>query len=551
MQWYIVGRDMHVLCACSSDNHMTLPIDDSNDGQKIELISNVAIGTYDFTTTAYHNDSKYLSAGNYVVFKDKYNEYRMYTIMTIDGDSELSVHCEDIGLDLLNETVAAATFSGGTNAVNLINDRVLYDTGWSIGRNDAGTGRNIGSDIQVGVGDTTCLALLQKIMDQIGYEADFSVTMVGTMVTQMKVNIYSRIGSSRIKERFLDDFNLLSLSRKVSIENLATCVVMSDSGSFSMVNETYDDGDIYSPANDRHIYSRKANALWNRFRPYYMTSNPGTAYIVKHLNYSCNSNRALLDYGVRRLREICEPQVTYEMKLKDLNAGLGDQITITDQSRAEAIYLTARVTGVENHYSQEGLDTGTVSNVKQMQSNLANAIISEAKKNIVGIKGTEISYARNSSAVTPPSDTDTWSPDIPVQTIPDAMNDRNSFLWTRTVTTYTDGSKNTAYSVSKKGMDAVSLIIQSSNGTIFKNAKISTILTVRIIVGKTEITNSSEMTAMFDTVAHLQWKQKQNGDTDWTVLEAKDSRLSDNGFIFKIGVDDVNKKAVFACELIY
>lgn len=52
MEWFVIGRDMHVLCNPSTDSPGSLPIDDSgsNQGQTITLTNNVAIGTYDFTT---------------------------------------------------------------------------------------------------------------------------------------------------------------------------------------------------------------------------------------------------------------------------------------------------------------------------------------------------------------------------------------------------------------------------------------------------------------------------------------------------------------------
>ena len=109
MEWFIIGRDMHVLCNPSTDTPDSLQIDDSgsNQGQIISLTNNVAIGTYDFTTFPDHEDVKYITEGNYIAFKDKYGKDRLYTIMTVEGDDELDVHCEDIGLDLINEVAGA------------------------------------------------------------------------------------------------------------------------------------------------------------------------------------------------------------------------------------------------------------------------------------------------------------------------------------------------------------------------------------------------------------------------------------------------------------
>ncbi len=59
-----------------------------------------------------------------------------------------------------------------------------------------------------------------------------------------------------------------------------------------------------------------------------------------------------------------------------------------------------------------------------------------------GVKSTDITYQASTSGTTIP--TDTWSTSIP--TVP-----AGSFLWTRTIITYTDNSKSTSYSIGKIG----------------------------------------------------------------------------------------------------
>ena len=59
-----------------------------------------------------------------------------------------------------------------------------------------------------------------------------------------------------------------------------------------------------------------------------------------------------------------------------------------------------------------------------------------------GVKSTDITYQASTSGTTIP--TDTWSTSIP--TVP-----AGSFLWTRTIITYTDNSKSTSYSIGKMG----------------------------------------------------------------------------------------------------
>ncbi|WP_250533570.1 hypothetical protein [Caballeronia sp. AZ10_KS36] len=64
----------------------------------------------------------------------------------------------------------------------------------------------------------------------------------------------------------------------------------------------------------------------------------------------------------------------------------------------------------------------------------------------VGVASAAVTYQTSASGTTVP--TGTWSGSVPALT-------QGQFLWTRTVTTYTDASTSTAYSVAYQGADAV------------------------------------------------------------------------------------------------
>lgn len=106
----------------------------------------------------------------------------------------------------------------------------------------------------------------------------------------------------------------------------------------------------------------------------------------------------------------------------------------------------------------------------------------------VTITSTAITYQKSSSGTTPP--TGTWSGTIPSTTA-------GQYLWTRTVVSYSDGKSTTSYSVSRNGAngadgeDALTLVITSSNGDIFKNTAIATTLTAHVYKGGAEVTGSA------------------------------------------------------------
>lgn len=106
----------------------------------------------------------------------------------------------------------------------------------------------------------------------------------------------------------------------------------------------------------------------------------------------------------------------------------------------------------------------------------------------VTITSTAITYQKSSNGTTPP--TGTWSSTIPSTTA-------GQYLWTRTVVSYSDGKSTTSYSVSRNGAngsdgaDALTLVITSSNGDIFKNTAIATTLTAHVYKGGAEVTGSA------------------------------------------------------------
>lgn len=161
------------------------------------------------------------------------------------------------------------------------------------------------------------------------------------------------------------------------------------------------------------------------------------------------------------------------------------------------------------------------------------------------IKSVEIQYAQNTSQTEVPSTG--WQTDAPAWK-------EGSFIWQRTATTTADGT--VSYSAALcitgiKGDDAVSLYVESSNGTAFKNTAIATTLTVDIYVGGELITDSEQLKKRFGDEAYLQWRQKPEGSTSWLSIPSTDSRLSDHGFIFTLNANDVQDRTVFSCDLIF
>ena len=163
----------------------------------------------------------------------------------------------------------------------------------------------------------------------------------------------------------------------------------------------------------------------------------------------------------------------------------------------------------------------------------------------IGIQNITTYYLASSKSKDIRVDSEGWTTSI--QTI----NANNKYLWTYSVTNYTDGSSRTSEPLimGTYGDDAITLYIESSNGNTFKNSDIATILTVHIYVGAERIESAEQLEKRFGKNAYLQWSVKKLGEKEFSPIDIEDTRINDKGFIFTISPRDINKKAVFNCEL--
>ena len=150
----------------------------------------------------------------------------------------------------------------------------------------------------------------------------------------------------------------------------------------------------------------------------------------------------------------------------------------------------------------------------------------------VTVSSTSVTYQTSTSGTTPP--TGTWNP-----TVPNVPN--GQYLWTKTVVKYSDDKSTESYSVSykgtngtngKDGLDAITMAITSSGGTIFKNTAIATTLTAHVYKGGVEVTG-----AALSSLGTIKW-YKDGGTASVAT-----------GSTYTISAGDVTNKATFSAQL--
>lgn len=112
-------------------------------------------------------------------------------------------------------------------------------------------------------------------------------------------------------------------------------------------------------------------------------------------------------------------------------------------------------------------------------------------------------------------------------------------------------AKHNADAAMAETKDLVTLRIDSSRGTVFKNSEVSTVLTVRCYKRGQELTTLTALRqAMLDATARIRWYVLREGDTDWVSLADSDPMLSNDGFTLTVTPDDVSVKCTFKAEIV-
>ena len=187
------------------------------------------------------------------------------------------------------------------------------------------------------------------------------------------------------------------------------------------------------------------------------------------------------------------------------------------------------------------------------QSNSASETAKDAKDTANEAKSNTIvkvidQYAISDSTTDPPQ-TDEWTTETPAW-------EEGKFIWRRFIYVYGDRHEEIGSPVlstggsGRDGEDAVTLRIESSRGTVFKNDQVFTILSVVIYQGSNRITDSATLKTVFGNSAYIQWKWQRLDEETFGIISSGDSRFQDNGFRFVLSPDDVDTKVTFMCELI-
>lgn len=537
MIFYFADRHMNILGQASTNLPDGILV---RDDKKVEEID-TGVATLECYISATGKDKKgaeiYTTVGNYILKKDR-DETRAYTIIEREKDTkneEICIYAEDAGLDLLNEVVGEYEADRDYSVV-YYTEKFVGNSGFEIGLNEiSDRSRKLKWE-----GEATATERLASVATQFDAEISYSFEITGLQISKKYINFYKKRGKDIGTELRLNR-DIDRIRTKESIANIATALevtggIPEDSEEpITLQGYQYDDGDIY--IDGTKVKSREALKLWGR---YMMKDSDIVGHITKTYSYDTMSQSELCTRSVNELKKACKMEVNYEIDISRLPecARVGDYINIVDDEGG--LYLKARILKLESsetndeHVATLGEYMIKDNGISQLLEDLAEQFKQLAANRTFY---TWIAYADDNKG-------------NGISLNPDGKKYIGTAANRTTKTP--DLSDATIYSwMLAKGDDAVTLHIDSSNGSIFKNSGVATTLTVTILVADERIDTSKKMKDYFGQAAYLEWECKRLGETEFKPISHTDKRLSDEGFIFTLTPEDVDVKSTFNCSLNY
>ena len=437
----ITNRRYETLCQLSFDLAGGLIAYDDWFEQDLDT----GVGTYEFTADKDGNpELEKIINGCYVFVMDG-NQTRGFEIVSIEQDNDSKTfYCEDGGLDLLGETVGPLDGTARTLKEYFAADSL--DSGWEIGVNDVPDSSKRSIKVE---SFETAVKRMRRLAKAFDVELSFSYEFVHGKVHRKLVNFHKRIGEDK-KIRLEYGVNVSKITKKESIEHLATALRAHGADGLTLQGYKYDDG-RYWTAGDT-LYDLQEGKRWSR----HDNVERDGGYIVDTYKSEAKTKEALFKEAMLQLKKRAYPQVTYEVDITLLpeGASIGDSSSIVDNDYQPAIQIEARIAKLRKQLSQPNVGKVTITNVVENPDTISERVqrLSTLVKErlfdftevpfVMNIKSTDGLVFQNSNIST------TLIASVSKMDIP--MNNRFSYRWKR---------------VSKYGTDDAAWNEQHTNGS--------------------------------------------------------------------------------------
>lgn len=342
-----------------------------SDTQTYLISDGVLLSTFTASFSKQHEDSQYLTLGNYLAFKDEWGVNRCFVINDIPNETRMTreIYAEDVGLDLLNSSSLIYKPTEEQPIEYYVN-RECYNSGWEIGLNEIKTKKKVEfSD------NTTVLKRLQDICTAFECEMYFEIEFGARGLKRQKINIVKHVGLDKPKLRLTNGRELRSMSKQVSIKEMRNAVYVTGANGTDIADISYSDGRYYSNYSSNLIYDLEMSQEWNRF------SNLGKNVDNAYYEFTYQSEKTnpydILNDGIKALQEKNKVQATYNAEISfkvGEEISVGDMVQLVDPEFNPALFLEARVNQITVSRTNPSSNQIEISNAKEIDDGISSRI---------------------------------------------------------------------------------------------------------------------------------------------------------------------------------
>lgn len=339
-----------------------------------------ATSTFTFKVDMLGRESEqYLTDDAYISFKYNDRQY-LFNVMTITPDSgnkSIIVYCENLSLELLNETKAPIDVTTSRNLLwYLNNDGLLNNAGLTLGINEV-------SDKVARIkleSEQTGLARLTSIANNFDAEIEFVTELNGDgTLKSMTVNFFKKYdgvsqGVGTYRRDLILEYgrNVDGIKRSIDKTDLYNAITPTGKDGLnitSLEKEEYDDNgnlEYYTKKGSPNIFAPQSKA---RYRAQLLNDTDG--WLRRYYSADGTSNvNTLYSLALNELKKHAYPAITYEVTgFYDLD--IGDTVRIVDHSFTPTLIVQARVAEQSICFSDHTKNKTTFGNILALESRVS------------------------------------------------------------------------------------------------------------------------------------------------------------------------------------
>lgn len=342
--------------------------------------------TFEFTTLTAHDDAVFLVEGNRLSFTRKNKGYYL-TIMNVEkGGDTTTVTAYGLCLELTNEYVDAYKAPRAMSFAEYVN-AYGFEKSFVIGKNEV-------SDKRIThewTGSDTVLARLYSIANVFDAELEF-ITQLNDdySLKNVVLNIYRAhsdsvqgMGSDKRSTILRYPNDIYGITKTSDITELYTGIRPTGNNGLQLNSIS---GRVVKDSNGNILYKVQGNNILapqsrDRFPSTLLTNHSNDMYAVLVWYYETENVETLYGQALAQLKKNCVPKVTYDIDAY-IDADIGDTFTIEDAEYSPTLYLEARITEQEICFTDSEKCKTIFDNLKEKQSQISSALISEMNKMI-------------------------------------------------------------------------------------------------------------------------------------------------------------------------